>query len=241
MKTLHARLPFTCGYWILLGLSPITGGGLFVPRFTDIQFRRKIRICRNAFYGLVQMLRLAYTAACSDCDSIRVHEMPFESTIPRWAANLSTGYYLLGDLAYPLRIYLLTPLRNITSFGLDSMQERYNFSHSSLRMSVECCIGVLKGRLRRLRYSQNLSNGKTVSVNTDSMASICIHNFCRAQGQDTGDDYRLENEQDRISSAEPDTVPFDRTLFPDYDKSKEVTAQIFRSTVMAAMEAEYRA
>ena len=48
---------------------------------------------------------------------------------------------------------------------------------------------------------------------------------------DTGDDYRLENEQDRISSAEPDTVPFDRTLFPDYDKSKEVTAQIFRSTV----------
>ena len=88
------------------------------------------------------------------------------STIKEWAENLPPVYYILGDLAH-----LLTPLRNITSFNLDSMQERYNYVHSSLRMSVECCIGVLKGRFRRLRYSQPLSNGKIVSANNDILAS----------------------------------------------------------------------
>ena len=110
------------------------------------------------------------------------------STIKEWAENLPPVYYILGDLAYPLRTYLLTPLRNITSFNLDSMQERYNYVHSSLRMSVECCIGVLKGRFRRLRYFQPLSNGKIVSANNDILASICIHNFCRADGRDPEED-----------------------------------------------------
>ena len=60
------------------------------------------------------------------------------------------GSYLLGDSAYPLAPWLLTPYRD--NGHLTSKQRNYNFLHSSTRMAIERAFALLKGRFRRLEY-----------------------------------------------------------------------------------------
>ena len=51
--------------------------------------------------------------------------------------------HLLGDSAYPLKRWVLTPFRD--NGRLTRRQKRYNFVHSSTRMIVERSLGLLKG------------------------------------------------------------------------------------------------
>lgn len=57
---------------------------------------------------------------------------------------LITGFkgVLLGDSAYPIRHYLLTPYNKVTK----PSQEWFNVAHKRTRVKVEQTIGILKGR-----------------------------------------------------------------------------------------------
>src|SRR5690606_32988205 len=57
-------------------------------------------------------------------------------------------YHLLGDSAYPNRVYLITPFRNRDS--LDPVRSRFNRKLSSTRVRVENAFGILKSRFRQL-------------------------------------------------------------------------------------------
>jgi hypothetical protein len=56
---------------------------------------------------------------------------------------LASGWYLVGDSAYALRPYLMTPHDNARP---GSMEDNYNFFQSSTRIYVECTFGEIDRR-----------------------------------------------------------------------------------------------
>lgn len=87
------------------------------------------------------------------------------------ASFFAKGLYLVGDSAYALRPYLLTPHNNVKS---GSKEDNYNFFQSSTRIYVECAFGEIDRRWgifwRPLQGS--LSNHK---YTIDS--ALRLHNF----------------------------------------------------------------
>lgn len=57
--------------------------------------------------------------------------------------------HLLGDFAYPLKQWLITPFRD--NVHLTDREKTFNKIVSSCRQTVERAIGHIKGRFRRLR------------------------------------------------------------------------------------------
>ena len=105
------------------------------------------------------------------------------------AENLiQPGFYLLGDSAFPLTRWLITPFRN---FGnLTHQQNRFNTAHANARVAIERTFGLLKCRFRRLlRFDASDMN---IIVNT--ILSACIlHNICVKDGDDMFDEMVDEN------------------------------------------------
>ena len=64
--------------------------------------------------------------------------------------------FSLGDAAYPLSSFMMTPFRAVGN--LSNAQKLFNRKVSSIRQTVERTIGHLKGRFRRLRelYCMNI-------------------------------------------------------------------------------------
>jgi hypothetical protein len=61
----------------------------------------------------------------------------------KWRWFRDRGFYFIGDSAYALRSYLLTPFEG-TMHGTN--QDNYNFFHSSSRICVECAFGEIDMR-----------------------------------------------------------------------------------------------
>jgi hypothetical protein len=100
--------------------------------------------------------------------------------------------HFLGDGAYPLRSWLLTPYRD--TGHLTPQQRNYNYRHSSTRVTIERAFGCLKGRFRRLRYLET-SDLKT-SVEIIILCCI-IHNICILNNEDIQDFFE-DNQQGLI-------------------------------------------
>ena len=107
--------------------------------------------------------------------------------------------HLLGDSAYPLLQWLLTPFRN--HGNLTRRQKNYNFKHSSTCMSVEHCFGTLKGQFRRLMLELDVD---VMSAPTIILAACILHNlsvlnheeieeWCNDDGDDDDDDNVVHN------------------------------------------------
>lgn len=81
------------------------------------------------------------------------------------------NYHLIGDKAYPNRIWCMAPFKD---FGnLIPRQRTYNYYHSSTRIVIEHTFGLMKGRWKRL-----------MKVNTE-IAKVndghCTGHLCFAQ------------------------------------------------------------
>lgn len=90
---------------------------------------------------------------------------------------LPTGSYLLGDSAYPLATYLITPFKD--TGHLTRKQRRFNRKLSSTRVIIEQCYGRLKGMFRRLKYLNitKLSNAKYIITAACVLHNLCIENY----------------------------------------------------------------
>ena len=94
--------------------------------------------------------------------------------------------FLIGDAAYKLETFLLTPYKD---FGhLDAQQTRYNYIHSATRMVIERAFGLLKGRFRRLQFVELRDNDDIVKL---IMSCCCMHNFCILEDQKF-DDFEID-------------------------------------------------
>ena len=81
------------------------------------------------------------------------------------------GIYLVGDSAYSLRSYLLTPYDNP---GVKSAKDNFNFYLSSCRIYVECCFGEID---RRWGILWRPLMGKLKNHKNTIDACLRLHNF----------------------------------------------------------------
>ena len=99
------------------------------------------------------------------------------------AANKDTLFpgdsHLLGDAAYPLDSYLMTPFKH--SGFLTRDQKRYNYKHSATRSIIERVFALLKGRFPRLKY---VDLKKIDDVSMLVIVSCTLHNFCLQEDND---------------------------------------------------------
>lgn len=89
--------------------------------------------------------------------------------------NIPEAFHLLGDGAYPLRRWLLTPHRD--TGHLLPEEKRYNTRFSGKRQVIERAFGMLKGRFPRLKFC-NIQQIK-YAVNIVSAACV-LHNMSLA-------------------------------------------------------------
>lgn len=104
-------------------------------------------------------------------------------------------YYFIGDSAYSLKSFLLTPYDNVCH---DTAEDNYNFFHSASRIVVECAFGEIDLRWGILWRSLKFSLAHNIDV-VD--ACMRLHNFIV--------DYRI----DHCNSTAMDEL--EKSLFDD--------------------------
>nr|CAI5846931.1 unnamed protein product [Callosobruchus analis] len=96
------------------------------------------------------------------------------STISREISQIcGERYHLLGDSAYPLREYLLTPY--IDYGNLTEEQKKINKALSATRVLIENAFGLLKGRWRQLLQ---LEFHEVDKITKFIIACCVLHNLC---------------------------------------------------------------
>ncbi|XP_066590835.1 putative nuclease HARBI1 [Prorops nasuta] len=89
----------------------------------------------------------------------------------------SNNSHLLGDAAYTINKYILTPFKDYGN--LNSSQVAYNNRHSSARMMIERAIGLLKIRFRSILDKLRMTRTKLISKYI--IACCIMHNICILQ------------------------------------------------------------
>lgn len=104
----------------------------------------------------------------------RIYKLSFISKeIPQ---NCGERFHLLGDAAYPLREYLLTPYRDYGN--LNAQQKKYNKKHCQTRVKIENSFGLLKQRFRQLIRLDFF----TIMKMCKFVLGCCVlHNLCIAE------------------------------------------------------------
>lgn len=106
--------------------------------------------------------------------------------------------FILGDSAYPLKSWLMTPFIAPST----AAEDRYNGAFLPTRCTVERAIGVLKRRWACLQTGLRLSPEKSVSV---IASCIILHNRCMNQGLPLPEeeDAQPDEEDDDEDEAQP--------------------------------------
>ena len=91
--------------------------------------------------------------------------------------------YLVGDCAYPLKTWLITGFKD--NGHLTGRQRQFNYKLSSKRMVIERCIGLLKGRFRKLKVEMDIDRVEDLPVVI--VAACCLHNLCIYSGEEIED------------------------------------------------------
>ncbi|GET58840.1 putative nuclease HARBI1 [Rhizophagus irregularis DAOM 181602=DAOM 197198] len=84
--------------------------------------------------------------------------------------------YVLGDSAYPISSFLITPFKNPFNYR----QRQFNFIHSKHRVVVEHAFGRLKARFKALK-ELSVKDIKTAIKLAD--CAILLHNFLEICGE----------------------------------------------------------
>ncbi|XP_053968701.1 putative nuclease HARBI1 [Anastrepha ludens] len=112
-----------------------------------------------------------FTGVASKVDDSRVLKLSFiGKELPKLCLP---KYHVLGDSAYPIRNYLLTPYRDYGN--LTEQEKRYNYKFSQTRVRIENAFGLLKCRFRqlmRLDFHEVETTAKFI------LACCVLHNVC---------------------------------------------------------------
>ncbi|XP_036144255.1 putative nuclease HARBI1 isoform X1 [Monomorium pharaonis] len=113
-------------------------------------------------------------------------ESPIGQALAEDPTLIPEGTHILGDSAYSLQPYLLTPFRD--NGHLSRRQKLYNAKLSSKRVVIEQAFGRLRSRFRRLKFlNMSLINEMKIVV-----VAVCVlHNICIRNNDET----ELSNKQ----------------------------------------------
>ncbi|XP_065365590.1 putative nuclease HARBI1 [Calliphora vicina] len=112
-----------------------------------------------------------YTGVPNKIHDSRILKLSF---IGKELPNLcAPKYHLLGDSAYSLREYLLTPFRDYGN--LSDSEKNYNLKFCRVRVKIENAFGVLKSRFRQL-LRLDFHNVETMAQFV--IATCVLHNIC---------------------------------------------------------------
>ena len=104
--------------------------------------------------------------------------------------NVNVRPYLIGDTAYPLRLYLMTAYH---SGRLTPPQQRFNKVLTKLRVVVERAYGKLKMRWRCILKELEDDTQRVADI---TLACCILHNFCIIMGDDFDDSDEDESSDD---------------------------------------------
>ena len=97
--------------------------------------------------------------------------------------RLDETYHIIGDSAYPLSNYLMTPYR-VRKQGMSVQQKKFNTHLASKRSVIERAFGLLGLRFPRLMKLNVYSLDEQINC----IVSACVlHNWCILE--DDGDDF----------------------------------------------------
>ncbi|XP_063910658.1 putative nuclease HARBI1 [Zophobas morio] len=108
----------------------------------------------------------------------------------RFFNNNDETTWLLGDSAYPLTPYLLTPINGADP---NTPEGRYTYAHRLARNSIERCIGVLKTAWRCLHKDRVLKYHPLFVAKIFYTCGI-LHNIMRMRNIEIEIDYDMHNE-----------------------------------------------
>lgn len=130
-------------------------------------------------------------------------------------------YHILGDAAYPLREFLLTPYRD---FGdLSEQEKKYNKKHCQTRIKIENTFGLLKQRFRQL---QRLDFFTVERMSKFVLGCCVLHNLCIEEGDlwsDVSESERSISVQDNLRTA-VDENEMEAVLHADGERKRNIIA-----------------
>ena len=132
-----------------------------------------------------------------------IHEKLNES------GSIPPDCFLLGDSAYPLKTWLMTPYKGNTT----AEKCAYNFEHSKSRQIIECAFGRLVERFRRLKFLQFNNIELCVKI---CIAACALHNLCLIYSTDNEslNDFDYLNELRLFENDDP--ANYRRNLLSDF-------------------------
>ena len=114
--------------------------------------------------------------------------------------KFSPDKIIIGDSAYPLKAWLVTPFRDLGN--LNQAQKRFNKRMSSCRQVVERKIGHLKGRFRRLK---EIGARELKTIACTILAGCILHNLCIKSNEEI--DEFIENNNHDNRDNHPNNYP----------------------------------
>ncbi|XP_071580824.1 putative nuclease HARBI1 isoform X1 [Temnothorax nylanderi] len=191
---------------------------------TFIKIRTPAKKIKSTYVNRHDFLSLTLQAVC-DANKLfldvfigppnKIHEARiFQlSFLSNEIQNISENYHLLGDAAYPLRKYLLTPYRDYGN--LTALQRNYNFKFSQTRVKIENAFALLKQRFRQLMQLDFL----TVKRSANFIISCCVlHNLCI-----------LNN--DHLDNIEEDVECNERQVYNEQNPNDRMEGEVKRDII----------
>ncbi len=159
--------------------------------------------------------------------------------------------FLLGDAGYGLCKHLLTPYRGVRyhlrefatkeSGRPKNMKELFNYRHSSMRIIIERCFGVMKNRFRILSVPLQLSTPEKMW--TVMYACVALHNFIRVENEKVDEqiehDVNEELMNRRYNNESDDESDEDELLLSEKDLKKRKRDEAWRDDIASKMWNDY--
>lgn len=194
------------------GLNNIIGAidGSYIP-IKAPKDHPEVYICRKRFHAITLQAICTYDLKFTDCfagypssvNDLRIfrNSTIYKSFLTRPETFFPNDEFIIGDKAYPLRRWCITPYINRGDLTLK--QRHFNTTLARVRQAIERTFALLKGRFRRLKY---LDMSRTDLIPATILACCVLHNLCLNNSDREIDNYILEgmveNDEQNVANEE---------------------------------------